>query len=202
MFGFCPSRYYLVCSKAITRNQRIAFITNSSSKTGTKSKACMGIIYHLNEDPNVNQDMLYTDKEAVISMKSNENRDSLDLEVVDEWGKNLETLDLTSSIQYAYVKALEQAQNSQPPGYAIVPAVFLPLNPLPTINASGEPLCGFQNCNENGFCLSANPAASNTLFGNTMGIYNNSLDVSIGYEYMYPLLSKMTHFIRVLGLNQ
>ncbi len=199
--GFCPSRYYLVCSKAITRNQRIPFITNSSSKTGTKSKACMGIIYHLPEDPNVNQDMQYTDKEAVIGMKSNENRDSLDLEVIDEWGKNLETLDVSSSLQYAYLKSLEQAQNSQPPGYAQVPAVFLPLNPLPTINASGEPLCGFQNCNENGFCLSANPAANNTV-GVGMGPNNNALDLSIGYEYMYPVTSKMTHFIRVLGLNQ
>jgi len=200
MFGFCPSRYYLVCSNAITRNQRIAFITNSSSKTGTISKACMGIIYHLNENPNENQDMPFTDKGAVISMKSNENRDSLDLEVVDEWGKNLVNLDVSSELQYAYVKALEQAQNSQPPGYAVVHPFFLPLNPLPTINASGEPLCGFQNCNENGFCLSANPAAANNI--NTMGQYNNSLDVSKGYEYMYPVQSKMTHFIRVFGLNQ
>lgn len=196
--GFCPSRYYLICSEAITRNQRIPFLTNSKSQTGSKSKACIGLLYtHLTSiPPNQNQGMEFNETFPVIGMRANENRDSLDWQILDEWGNYIQTLDTSNSPQNTFLLQFEQAKQLQPPNTALIPAYFQSLNPLPTINSTGQPLCGFENVNENGYCLTTGEAASETI-----PVYN-VLNDTTGYDYMYPCTSKMAHFIRILGLVQ
>lgn len=195
--GFCPSRYYLFVSEAICRNQKINFITNSGSLGNASATVAVFYADFINKiPPNQVQEINLNTGNAVVGMSGHESRDTLDWKILDEWGDFMQTLDYANPYQNLYLSVLEQNQNHQP-NEATVPAYFKTLNPLPTVNSTGQPLCGFENCNSNGFMCTTNPA------GIVEAVpFNNPLDSSFYYDYKYPTASKMTNFIRVLGRLQ
>ncbi len=197
--GFCPSRYYYICTDAITRNQKIPFLTNVNAAV-SPAKSCVALIYanylasHNSSPANHNQAYPFSDKYPVIGMRDNENRASIDWQIIDENGNTVQTLDPANRFQYRYFLNFERGVEVVPHTFQVPPYFAANLNPNPTLNPNGDPLCGIENVNQNIFCItSKNPTVREDVK------QYNPLDDEYAVDYMLPCSSKWTHFIRAFG---